>query len=57
MTTKLEGENKTRKKASKPVTERPHGDQARREAKSLVGVVQGRAGKTPSIREFFQEKS
>ena len=29
MTTKLEGENKTRKKASKPVTERPHGDQAR----------------------------
>lgn len=57
MTTKLEGENKTRKKASKPVTERPHGDQARRESKSLVGVVQGRAGKTPSIREFFQEKS
>lgn len=53
ITTKLEGENETRRKASKTTTERPHGDQARKEAKSLVGVVQGRAGKTPSIREFF----
>ena len=53
MTTKLEGENETRRKASKAITERPPGDQARKEAKSLVGVVQGRARKIPSIREFF----
>lgn len=52
-TAKLEGENKTRRKASKPITERPHRDQVRKEAVSLVGVVQGRAGKIPSIREFF----
>lgn len=62
-TTESEGENKARRKASKYIAEGrwgpgwgwgPHGERARwREGKSLVGVVQGRAGETPSFREFF----